>query len=299
MKSLIEILKEKKLVLKNHHQPIIKKHSLKERDYYLDAYKDDKKLLFGHDEILSMSKPETISEINERYLKSNVDIICTNTTKANRFFLEELKLEELTYELNLSSAKLCRDKSIKYTKIFKEKPRFVAGTLTSLPEYLSDEKLELYYTEQIKALIAGKIDIIYFDKMQNNKSINAAITNLNEIMQKRNKNIDVFLSITEDNCDEWIYNNQKYKEFSNINIIAVGKYFDYNDEHFVEKNRMLIEKSPYFIISPCFSNIFDESDEEKVKNMIKQYFELLDIKVINFDSLISPLSIDDIYHFIK
>jgi len=299
MISLIEILREKTLVLKNHHQSIIKKHSLKERDYYLDVFKEDIKLFFGHDELLSLTKAEIISEINERYLKSNVDIICTNTTKANRFFLEVLKLEELTYELNLSAAKLCRDKVIKYAKIFKEKPRFVAGTITSLPEELSDEKLDLYYTEQIKALIAGKIDIIYFDKMQNNKSIISAISNLNQIMQKRNKNIDVFISITEDDCDEWILNSKKYSEFLNINIIAVGKYFDFNDDKITEKIKYLIENSPYYVIAPCYLNNFDDSEEENIKTTIKHIFEDLKIKIVNFDSLISPLSVDDIYPFIK
>ncbi len=181
-KKISEILETSVLVLIGHKDQVLKRYSLKERDYRGQRFVDFDKNLDGFTDILSLTKPSVISEVDERFLKSGADIVVTNTAKANRYFLQEYGLENITYELNLESAKIARDKISKYSHLTRNKPRFFAGSISSMPDDLEFDYVKGVYSEQLKSLLAGKVDVIFLNAMNNEQSLKASLSGLNSIL---------------------------------------------------------------------------------------------------------------------
>src|SRR3954471_12956426 len=75
-------------------------------------------------EILNVTRPDVIRDINRQYLEAGADIIETNTFGGTRIALADNKLEDRVYELNFAAAKLAREIADQYST--PEKPRFVA-----------------------------------------------------------------------------------------------------------------------------------------------------------------------------
>ena len=83
--------------------------------------------LKGNNDLLSLTRPEVITEIHEAYLKAGADIIETNTFSATTIAMADYGMESLAYELNVESARLARTIADAYST--PEKPRFVAGSV--------------------------------------------------------------------------------------------------------------------------------------------------------------------------
>ena len=128
--------------------------------------------LKGNNELLSITKPEVISEIHEQYLAAGSDIIETNTFGATTIAQEDYKLAHMARAMNLASAKLARAACDKYST--PEKPRFVAGAVGPTPKTASIspdvndpgarnvdfESLRQAYYEQVEALVEGGADLL-------------------------------------------------------------------------------------------------------------------------------------------
>jgi 5-methyltetrahydrofolate--homocysteine methyltransferase len=57
---------------------------LEEADYRGERFKDRPSDLKGNNDLLSLTKPEVIRAIHERYLEAGADILETNTFNGNR-----------------------------------------------------------------------------------------------------------------------------------------------------------------------------------------------------------------------
>src|SRR6185312_17355370 len=130
MKSKIEIELEKRiLVIDGAMGTMIQRHKPTEEDYRGDRFKDYEHPLKGNNDLLSITRPKMIEEIHQAYLDAGADIIETNTFNSNPLSLADYKMSELTYELNLASAKIAKKVAAEYTKKNPAKPRYVAGAL--------------------------------------------------------------------------------------------------------------------------------------------------------------------------
>ncbi|MBN2891808.1 MAG: homocysteine S-methyltransferase family protein [Bacteroidales bacterium] len=286
-KNITETLESSVLVMIGSKEQIIKKYSLKERDYKGERFAKLDHTLLGFDDILSLTKPQVISEIDERFLKSGADIIVTNTSKANRFHLKEFGLEDITYELNLASAKIARDKVSKYSSITRNKPRYAAGCVSSLPNDLDLDFVQSIYSEQIKALLAGRVDLIIFHKMQNEQSIIAAFDSLNSILAKRDKSMEVILSIENPDLMSWLTDIEKVKPYENINLIAVGtSTFD------IDVYSDLKENSQYKLF--VFMDDLKEYDEIICIENSEKIFEQKLVDIIAYDAVFQPSAVEKI-----
>ena len=74
-----EVLKDRILVLDGAMGTMIQKLNLTEKDFRGDRFSDHPKSLFGNNDILSLTRPDVISDIHERFLKAGADFIETNT----------------------------------------------------------------------------------------------------------------------------------------------------------------------------------------------------------------------------
>ena len=193
-KTISELLQEQTLILKVVSGGDIIKYSMKERDYQGQRFKD-KQGLNGFFDILTLTKPHIVGEVYERFIKAGVDVVVTNTANSNRFYLQKLGLGDITYELNLSSAKIARDKASKYSSITKGKNRYVGGTISNLSGNDDFDYALSVYSEQVKALLAGKVDFLFLMDINDQLSLDAAMTAINTIMLRRNRDVEVLVAL--------------------------------------------------------------------------------------------------------
>ncbi len=148
--------------------------SIHAHDLSLSDFRD----LENCSEILTETRPDVIEQIHASFLEVGADAIETNTFGANRIVLAEFDLPDRTYDLNLESAKLARRVADRFTT--SAQPRFVVGSvgpgtkLATLRQTTYDT-LVASYTEQIRGLLDGGIDVVLIETCQDILQTKAAI----------------------------------------------------------------------------------------------------------------------------
>ncbi len=121
--------RERILIIDGAMGTMIQRYKFSEADFRGKRFADHPRPVQGNNDLLVLTKPETIAEIHEGYLAAGADIISTNTFNAQRISLADYGMEELAYEINLAAAKLARDAADAQMRKTPDKPRFVAGAL--------------------------------------------------------------------------------------------------------------------------------------------------------------------------
>ena len=84
MKKLDDIIKERILILDGAMGTKIQTYGLTEEDFRGDRFTHLKGQLKGNNDVLSITRPDIISEIHRQYLEAGADIIATNTFSSQR-----------------------------------------------------------------------------------------------------------------------------------------------------------------------------------------------------------------------
>ncbi|MEM7601835.1 MAG: homocysteine S-methyltransferase family protein, partial [Verrucomicrobiota bacterium] len=134
-KEIRAALKERIFVLDGAMGTTIRGYGLEESDARGERFQKNDKDLLNNGDILSITQPDVIGDIHKRFLEAGSDIIETNTFSAtylaqSEFFVEDPRekgtgrkdpefferdvvnnqfLKDLSWELNVESAKLCRE----------------------------------------------------------------------------------------------------------------------------------------------------------------------------------------------
>jgi 5-methyltetrahydrofolate--homocysteine methyltransferase len=189
MKTLQDCLKERILIIDGAMGTMIQRHKLEEKDYRGERFKDWHTDVKGNNDLLSITRPHIIEEIHKQYLEAGADIIETNTFSSTSIAQADYDMQSLAYELNVASAKCARIAADEYTKRDPDKPRFVAGAIGPLNKTLSlspdvnnpgyravtFDTVAAAYTEQIKGLVDGGVDIILIETIFDTLNAKAAI----------------------------------------------------------------------------------------------------------------------------
>src|SRR5215212_877130 len=110
---------------------MIQSYGLSEEDFCGERFADHPAELTGNNDLLSITRPSTISDIHEAAMDAGSDIIETNTFTSTSIAQADYQLEDLAYELNFEAARLAREAADAYTEKTPERPRFVAGATVS------------------------------------------------------------------------------------------------------------------------------------------------------------------------
>jgi 5-methyltetrahydrofolate--homocysteine methyltransferase len=186
---LQKLLGQRILILDGAMGTMIQKYKLTEKDYRGERFKDLIHDVKGNNDLLSLTQPQIIEEIHSQYLASGADIIETNTFNSNRISMADYKMESLVYELNVASAKLAKKAADQFTKENPNKPRFVAGALgpttrtasispdVNNPAFrgVTFDQLVEAYTEQLRGLIDGGVDLLLIETIFDTLNAKAAI----------------------------------------------------------------------------------------------------------------------------
>ncbi|HBT55539.1 MAG TPA: methionine synthase, partial [Pseudomonas sp.] len=127
--ALRTALQQRILILDGGMGTMIQSYKLEEQDYRGARFADWPSDVKGNNDLLLLSKPEVIAEIEKAYLDAGADIIETNTFNATRISQADYGMQELAYELNVAGARVARQVCDAKTAETPDRPRFVAGVL--------------------------------------------------------------------------------------------------------------------------------------------------------------------------
>ncbi len=233
-------LEKRILVLDGAMGTMIQRHKLKEEDYRGERFKDYEYEVKGNNDLLSLTQAKLIEDIHKEYLEAGSDLIETNTFNANRISLADYHMENLSYEINLESAKIAKKATKEYTDQNPEKPRFVVGTLgptnrtTSMspdvndPGYRAvnfDDMKEAYY-EQAEGLFDGGADILIVETIFDTLNAKAALFAIEELFEKKGVKLPVMVSGTITDASGRTLSGQTleafYNSLSHVELLSIG-----------------------------------------------------------------------------
>jgi 5-methyltetrahydrofolate--homocysteine methyltransferase len=238
---LQSLLRERILILDGAMGTMIQRYKLEEADYRGDRFQDHKHDLKGNNDLLCLTQPAIIKGIHKQYLEAGADIIETNTFNSTSLSQEDYQTQHLAYELNVAAARLAKEACDEYIAQNPAKPRFVAGAIGPLSKTLSlspdvndpgyrattwDEVIAAY-TEQIRGLVDGGVDIILVETIFDTLNCKAAIYAIAEFFQSGGKQLPVMISGTITDLSGRTLSGQTTEAFWNSvhhapNLISVG-----------------------------------------------------------------------------
>ncbi|SMC64043.1 homocysteine S-methyltransferase family protein [Polynucleobacter kasalickyi] len=226
---LPELLSQRILILDGAMGTMIQQYKLQEEDFRGGSHRFDNHPidLKGNNELLSITKPEVILEIHQKYLAAGADIIETNTFGATTVAQEDYHLADLAREMNLASAKLARQACDEYST--PDKPRFVAGALGPTPKTASIspdvndpgarnvnfETLRKAYYEQVEALVEGGIDVLLVETVFDTLNAKAALYAIDEYFENSGERLPIMISGTVTDASGRILSGQTVSAFWN------------------------------------------------------------------------------------
>ena len=202
MSNIRELLNQRILIIDGAMGTMIQRHKLQEADYRGERFKDWHKDVKGNNDLLSITQPDIITTIHKQYLEAGADIIETNTFSSTTIAQADYDMQSLAYEMNVASAKCARAAADEYSEANPSKPRFVAGAIGPLNKTLSlspdvnnpgyravtfDEVTEAY-TEQIKGLVDGGVDILLIETIFDTLNAKAAIFAVKQFFKDQPQN---------------------------------------------------------------------------------------------------------------
>jgi 5-methyltetrahydrofolate--homocysteine methyltransferase len=208
--ELADLLRRRILVLDGAMGTAIQRDRPDEAGYRGERFADWPTEVQGNNDLLSITAPEIIAAIHREYLEAGADLIETNTFNATTISLSDYGMQELAYELNLTSARLARAECDAMAARTPSKPRFVVGAIgpTSRTASISpdvndpgarnvtfDELVEAYL-EQANGLVDGGSDALLIETIFDTLNAKAAIFALETLFEQRGRRWPVIISGT-------------------------------------------------------------------------------------------------------
>ena len=228
-----------------------------------ERFKDSKKDLLNNGDLFSLTQPAMICDIHRRFLEAGADIIETNTFGAtnitqSEFFVDDPRehggrkdpefyqqiienpfLNELSYEINLQSARQCREWADRVANA-DGKQRFVAGAIGPLTVSLSNspdaedsgfrvvtfDQVKSAYVDQVRALIAGGSDLLLVETIFDSLNAKAALVAIREVFDADGTELPVMVSAAVGRGGETMISAQTIEAFwtaiKHVKPLSVG-----------------------------------------------------------------------------
>ena len=188
----------------------------------------------GNNDLLNLSRPDSVRAIHLAYFRAGADIVCTNTFSSTRIAQADYGMAEIAYELNAEGARLARE-AARLAQDEDGRERFVAGAIgptnrtasispdVSNPGFraISFDELRLAYGEQVRGLIVGGADLLLIETIFDTLNAKAAIYAIAEVMEERGLNLPVMISGTITDRSGRILSGQTPEAFWNSIAHAV------------------------------------------------------------------------------
>ena len=303
MVSIFDILKQKILVLDGAMGTMIQQYKFSESDYRGTRFKDYPSDVQGNNDLLSLTQPESIRTIHEKYLEVGADIIETNTFSSTSIGMADYDMESLVYDLNFESAKIAKQAALKYSNLNPEKPRFVAGSIgptnrtASMSPDVNDpgyravtfDDLVLAYSEQINALIDGGVDILLIETIFDTLNAKAALFAADSVLDTRKISMPIMISGTITDASGRTLSGQTVEAFvaslSHVDLLSIGFNCALGADLLLPYMKRLSNVTDFYTSAhpnAGLPNAFGEYDQtpEEMKELIIEYLESKCVNII-------------------
>lgn len=303
MQNIIEILSKKILVLDGAMGTMIQQYKFSESDYRGDRFKDHPSSVQGNNDLLSLTQPEAIKTIHEKYLEVGADIIETNTFSSTSIGMADYNMESIVYDLNYESAKIAKEAANKYNLIDPSKPRFVAGSIgptnrtASMSPKVNDpgyravtfDDLVTAYSEQTNALIDGGVDILLVETIFDTLNAKAALFAIDLILNERKISLPIMVSGTITDASGRTLSGQTVEAFvaslSHIPLLSIGFNCALGADLLLPYMKRLSKVTEFYTSAhpnAGLPNAFGEYDQsaEEMRILIKEYLESECVNII-------------------
>jgi 5-methyltetrahydrofolate--homocysteine methyltransferase len=274
---------------------------LEEEDFRGERFKDHPLSLKGNNDLLSITRPDIIKEIHSLYFEAGADIAETNTFSSTAIAQADYQLESAVYDLNLASARLAREAADEYTAKQPDKPRFVAGSIgptnrtASLSPDVNDpgfravtfDELRKNYSEQVKALIEGGVDILLVETVFDTLNAKAALFAIDEVFDELNIELPVMVSGTITDASGRTLSGQTTEAFlislEHMPLLSIGLNCALGAAQLRPYLKVLASKAPFAVSAhpnAGLPNEFGEYDQTP-EEMAAEVGEFLDSGFLN------------------
>lgn len=227
---LRDLMARRILILDGAMGTMIQQYKLTEEDYrgtrFADFAVPGKEIFVkGNNELLSLTRPDVISQIHEQYLAAGADLIESNTFGATTVAQDDYHMGHLAYEMNVASARLARAACDKYST--PDKPRFVAGALGPTPKTASIspdvndpaarnvtfDQLVAAYLDQTRGLVEGGADVLLVETIFDTLNCKAALFAIDQFFEESGKRLPIMISGTVTDASGRILSGQTVPAF--------------------------------------------------------------------------------------
>ena len=223
--QLPNILAQRIVILDGAMGTMIQRFKLTEAQYRGDRFANFHKDVKGNNELLSLTRPDVIADIHEKYLAAGADLIETNTFGATTIAQDDYEMAHLAREMNVQSAKIARAACDKYST--PDRPRFVAGALGPTPKTASIspdvndpgarnvtfEQLRAAYYEQVEGLVEGGADVLLVETIFDTLNAKAALFAIDEYFENSGERLPILISGTVTDASGRILSGQTVSAF--------------------------------------------------------------------------------------
>lgn len=303
MATLWDAIKERILVLDGAMGTMLQEYDFSEEDFRGERFKDYPIPLKGNNDLLSITQPQAIQEVHEKYFEAGADIVETNTFSGTTIAMADYQMEDLVYELNYESAKIAKIAAEKYSQLTPDKPRFVAGSIgptnktASMSPDVNDpgfraitfNELKIAYKQQVEALLDGGVDILLVETVFDTLNAKAALFAIEEVKEERNIAIPVMLSGTITDASGRTLSGQTAEAFlvsvSHVPLLSVGFNCALGANLLQPHLESIANKTPFAVSAhpnaglPNAFGAYDETPEE-MGEQIEEYFKKNLINII-------------------
>ena len=208
-KALRRLAAERILVLDGAMGTMIQALGLDEKGYRGARFDAWNREVRGNNDLLNLSRPDSVRAIHLAYFLAGADIVSTNTFSSTRIAQADYGMAEIAYELNAEGARLARE-AANLAQEEDGRERFVAGAIgptnrtasispdVSNPGFraITFDALRLAYGEQIRGLLAGGVDALLIETIFDTLNAKAAIYAIAEEFAARATSVPVMISGT-------------------------------------------------------------------------------------------------------
>ncbi|MDR4465893.1 MAG: methionine synthase [Nitrospira sp.] len=208
--SIEALLQERILILDGAMGTMIQQRKLDEADFRGDRFKDWKKDVKGHNDLLNLTQPAIIEEIHRQYLEAGADIVETNTFNAQAISLADYGMENLGYEISKAGAECAKRAVEAVQRVQAERRCFVAGAIgptTKTSSISTDvnspaargttyDELVKAYGEQIRGLLDGGVDLLLVETIFDTLNAKAAFFAIQQAFASGARPVPIMASVT-------------------------------------------------------------------------------------------------------
>ncbi len=208
--QLEALIRRRIVVLDGAMGTMIQQRKLDEASFRGQRFKDWKKDLKGHNDLLNLTQPEIIVEIHRQYLEAGADLIETNTFNSQAISLADYGMESLGYELSKAGADCARRAVEDVRARQKDRQCFVAGAIgptTKTSSISTDinspasrgatfDELVAAYRDQARGLLDGGADVLLVETIFDTLNAKAAFFAIERVFDETGRRVPLMASVT-------------------------------------------------------------------------------------------------------